>query len=67
SLSTNTAIPIINRGDLVLLTVNASSTFSPGLAERTDIWGSIIPEIGSWGIIAFRTPSTYANEVLGLQ
>ena len=67
SLSTNTAIPIINRGDLVLLTVNASSTFSPGLAERVDIWGNVIPEIGSWGIIAFRTPSTYVNEVYDLQ
>ena len=67
SLSTNTAIPIINRGDLVLLTVNASSTFSPGLAERVDIWGSVIPEIGSWGIIAFRTPATYVYEVYNLQ
>ena len=67
SLSTNTAIPIINRGDLVLITVNASSTFSPGLAERVDIWGSVIPEIGSWGIIAFRTPATYVYEVYNLQ
>ncbi len=67
SLSTNTAIPIINRGDLVLITVNASSTFTPGLAERVDIWGNVIPEIGSWGIIAFRTPSTYVDEVYDLQ
>ena len=67
SLTTNTAIPIINRGDYVMLTVNTSSTFSPGLAERVDIWGNLIPEIGSWGIIAFRTPSTYVNEVYDLQ
>jgi len=56
SLTTNSAIPIINRGDHVMLTINASATFSPGLKERVDIWGNIIPEIGSWGIIAFRTP-----------
>ena len=67
SLSTNTGIPIINRGDLVLLTVNASATFNPGLAERTSIWGNVIPEIGSWGIIAFRTPSTFVDEVYKLQ
>lgn len=67
SLSTNTALPIVNRGDLVLLTVNATSTFSPGLAERVDIWGNIIPEIGSWGIIAFRTPATYVDGVYNLQ
>ena len=67
SVSANTAIPIINRGDYVMLTVNTSATFSPGLAERVDIWGNLIPEIGSWGIIAFRTPSTYVNEVYDLQ
>ena len=67
SLSTNTAIPIINRGDHVMITINASATFTPGLKERIDIWGNIIPEIGSWGIIAFRTPATYVREVYDLQ
>ncbi len=67
SLSANTAIPIINRGDYVMLTVATNVTFSPGLAERIEIWGNLIPEIGSWGIIAFRTPSTYVKEVYDLQ
>ncbi len=66
SLSTNTAIPIINRGDLVILTVNTSTTFSPGLLERTSVWGNVIPEIGSWGIITFRTPSAFVNDVYDL-
>ncbi len=66
SLTTNTAIPIINRGDLVMLTVNSSTTFSPGLLERTDVWGNVIPEIGSWGIITFRTPSAFVDEVYDL-
>jgi len=61
------ATPIINRGDLVMLTVNTSITFSPGLAVRTDIWGNVIPEIGSWGILSFRTPATYIDEVYDLQ
>ena len=66
SLTTNTAIPIINRGDLVMLTVNSSTTFSPGLLERTDVWGNVIPEIGSWGIITFRTPSAFVDDVYDL-
>jgi flagellin FlaB len=63
----NSAIPIINRGDLVMLTVNTSATFNPGLAERVDIWGNVIPEVGSWGILSFRTPMTYVDEVYDLQ
>ncbi len=66
SLTTNTALPIINRGDLVMFTVNTSMTFSPGLLERTSVWGNVIPEIGSWGIITFRTPSAFVNEVYNL-
>ena len=61
------ATPIINKGDLVMLTVATNVTFSPGLAVRTDIWGNVIPEIGSWGIISFRTPATYIDEVYDLQ
>jgi flagellin FlaB len=58
--------PIINKGDLVMLTVNASAIFSPGIAVRTDMWGNVIPEIGSWGIISFRTPPSYTDEVYDL-
>ena len=61
------ATPIINKGDFVLLTVNTSVTFSPGLAVRCDIWGNVIPEVGSWGIISFRTPATFVDEVYDLQ
>ena len=67
SATNNPNIPIINRGDLVMLTVNTSQTFNPGLAERLEIWGNVIPEIGSWGILAFRTPMTYVNDVYDLQ
>jgi flagellin FlaB len=61
------ATPIINKGDLVMLTVATNGTFSPGISERTDIWGNVIPEIGSWGIISFRTPATYIDTVYDLQ
>jgi flagellin FlaB len=67
SAKTNPSIPIINRGDLVMLTVNVSTSFNPGWPERTDIWGNVIPEVGSWGILSFRTPMTYVDEVYDLQ
>ena len=67
SVRNNPNIPIINRGDLVMLTVNTSITFSPGIEERIDIWGNVIPEIGSWGILSFRTPATYIDGVYDLQ
>jgi flagellin FlaB len=63
----NTAIPIINRGDLVMLTIDVDTTFAPGLGERIDMWGNVIPEVGSWGILSFRTPMTYVDEVYDLQ
>ena len=59
--------PIINKGDLVMLCINTSQAFAPGLPPRMDIWGAVIPEIGSWGIISFRTPPTYNDKVYDLQ
>lgn len=58
--------PVINRGDKVLITVNANAGFSD-ISERTDIWGSVIPEEGSSGIIAFRTPASYTDNIITLQ
>jgi len=60
------ATPIINKGDYVMLTINTTATFG-GLQARMDIWGNVIPEIGSWGIISFRTPPTFTDEVYDLQ
>jgi flagellin FlaB len=59
------ANPVINRGDHVLLTLNASACFG-GLAERTDIWGMVIPETGAPGVFAFRTPASYPDTVYDL-
>jgi archaeal flagellin FlaB len=60
--------PVINRGDHVLITINASSAFGGGgLATRTDIFGLVIPEEGSPGVISFTTPAAYPDTVVGLQ
>jgi len=55
--------PVINRGDKVMLTVNcsASGAFGQELAERTDVWGIVVPEEGSTGMFGFRTPASYGT------
>jgi len=58
--------PVINQGDHVLITINASSAYG-GLSTRTDIFGMVIPEEGSPGVIAFTTPAAYPDTVVELQ
>ena len=59
--------PIINKGDTVMLTIDTGDVFNPGIPERMDIWGNVIPETGAWAIITFRTPATYTDVVYDLQ
>lgn len=60
--------PIINRGDKVILSVYVghASGFN-SITERTDVWGSVMPEEGAPGIISFRTPASYTENVMDLQ
>jgi len=58
--------PVINRGDKVAISVNATATFG-GISERTEVTGRIAPEEGAAGIIAFRTPASYTDSVYDLQ
>jgi archaeal flagellin FlaB len=59
------ANPVINRGDHVVLTITPGRSFS-GWDVRTDIWGMVIPEEGSAGIFAFRTPSSMPDTIYDL-
>ena len=61
--------PVINRGDKVLLCVDTTQSFNStsGINERTDIWGTVCPEQGSSGVIAFTTPAINDNNVYVLQ
>lgn len=56
--------PVLNFGDHVVLAVG--DVFS-GLGPRQDVFGYIIPEEGSPGIIAFRTPESYFESVIEVQ
>ena len=65
--STCTAtMPGINKRDKVMLTVNLTALFN-GVAERTKIWGRIVPEEGAPGIFDFRTPSGYTDVIIDLK
>jgi len=63
--------PVINRGDKVMLCVCTNTSFnisgSLGILERTDVWGGIVPEEGSAGVVAFRAPAAFNDNVMDLQ
>ena len=65
--------PVINRGDKVILCMythesfNSSGSYQNGITTRTNVWGSIIPEEGSPGVIAFRAPAAFNDYVMDLQ
>lgn len=58
--------PVMNRGDKVYLCINTTGVFN-NIAENSDIWGQVVTEEGPPGIIKFRTPYTYINNVMELQ
>jgi archaeal flagellin FlaB len=58
--------PVINQGDHVLITIDVNTAFG-GLATRTDVFGQVIPEEGSPGVISFTTPAAYPDVVVELQ
>ena len=62
--------PIINGGDKVIIMINCGAgngCFTAEIAERKDVYGKIMPEQGSPGIISFTTPSVYSDSVFDLQ
>jgi flagellin FlaB len=60
------ATPVINRGDKVYLCINATGCYNT-IAERTEVWGIVVPELGAPGVISFRTPASYTDYVNDLQ
>ena len=68
--------PVINRGDKAVLFLRAgtqpdtsslSGIFDSEIAERTDVFGRIIPETGAPGVISFSAPMSYVDTVYNLQ
>lgn len=64
--------PIINNQDIIALMINTSACFgdgspSSGIETRTEVDGEIYPESGIHGLIHFRTPTSYTNDIIDLQ
>jgi len=59
-------LPILTKDDNVMLTVNTTAIFN-GILQNENILGNVIPNQGSWGIIQFRAPSAFGQEVFILQ
>jgi len=60
--SCTSTTPVINRGDMIMLSVNVSACFW-GLSERDDVWGMVSPEEGSAAQFAFRIPASLSDVV----
>ena len=63
--------PVLNRGDKAVLLVRCSpqenGTFDAEIPERTNVFGRVIPEFGSPGVISFTTPMSYFDIIYDLQ
>ena len=61
--------PIINKGDKVVICIRfgAGSCLGSEVAERKDVFGRVIPEVGSPGMISFTTPAAYNDVLMDLQ
>jgi len=57
--------PVLNRGDMVMVCVNASACFG-GCAARTDVWGTLYPEGGSVALFSFQIPGLGSDTVFDL-
>ena len=57
--------PLMTRGDKLYLCINATGAFN-NIAENTNIWGQVIPELGYAAPIDFRTPYSYADTCMEL-
>jgi len=58
--------PVINRGDKLYLCINATALFN-NIAKNTYVWGRVVPEVGHVGVIGFRTPYSYVDNIMELQ
>ena len=63
--------PVMNRGDKAVLLIRCSNwfngTFGREIPVRTNVFGQVIPERGSAGVIAFTTPMSYSQTIYDLQ
>ena len=62
--------PVLTRGDkavLYIFTNDSTGVFGDQIAERKEIFGRVIPEIGAPGVISFTSPKAYVDKIYTLQ
>ncbi len=65
--SISSSQPILTRGDHVYLTIDlADASGFNKIAERSDMWGNIIPLEGAMSVFKFRTPNTFFRNIIEL-
>jgi archaeal flagellin FlaB len=63
--SLSAATPVLNRGDKVMLTIDAVDTFTgSGIDPRDDVFGLLQPEEGAPAVFSFRAPSSIAGDTV---
>ena len=64
--SCTSTTPVINKGDHVMLCIDFTTALG-NLAPRTDVFGHVITEEGSPGVINFKCPPSFTDTVIELQ
>ena len=59
--------PVVNYGDHIIIAVDADAVFGSSVHPRTGVFGMVIPEEGSVGVIGFTVPASITEEVMELQ
>jgi archaeal flagellin FlaB len=63
--SLSATAPVINRGDKVMLTIDAVDCFGgSGIDPRDDVFGLVQPEEGAPAVFSFRAPSSVAGDTV---
>ncbi|MCO6041327.1 flagellin [Thermococcus alcaliphilus] len=66
--SVTSSNPTINAGDIVILTVDASSVFGSAIPTRTEVTIEVRPEFGAPGYTKVVTPPSYGtNDIIELK
>ena len=58
--------PVMNRGDKVYICINSTGAFNT-ISERTEVWGMVVAEEGAPGMLSFKTPASYTDNIIDLQ
>ena len=58
--------PVINSGDKVVICIrtDTGALFNSEIGTRTDVYGRVIPEVGSPGIVSFTSPASYSADTI---